>query len=131
MEKYYILRNPQSRLVLDGTQTIVAARQVTRFDTQLWKVEHVECGKFFIHNKANKGKVLDIERESKTGANILLCEKENGNINQNWYINSDGSIVCANGDDFALDISTDRKVKLERKTGYQNQKFEFCSRGDI
>ncbi|XP_044264619.1 uncharacterized protein LOC123011311 [Tribolium madens] len=131
MDKYHILRNPSSRLVLDGTQTIVEARQLNKFDAQLWKLEHVDRGKFFIHNKADKGKVLDIERESKKGANILLCKKENGNNNQNWYINSDGSIVCANGDNLAIDVSTDGKLKLQPKSGYENQKFEFCNKVDL
>lgn len=55
MDKYYIIKNPTTGMVLDAATEVVCVQQRTGFSVQFWKLEHADYGRFFIHNKGNPG----------------------------------------------------------------------------
>jgi hypothetical protein len=69
--------------------------------------------------------VLDIQKGGKKVTNLVICEKQADNVNQQWYINSDGTIVNANEDGLAVDIGKGNEVIAYQKNGNENQKFHF------
>ncbi|KAJ3636507.1 hypothetical protein MTP99_000049 [Tenebrio molitor] len=123
-EKFVLIKNTASGLVLDATGKVVMAQQPTGFPQQIWILEHIEHGKFFIINKT-KEFVLDIQKGGKKVTNLVICEKQADNVNQQWYINSDGTIVNANEDGLAVDIGKGNEVIAYQKNGNENQKFHF------
>jgi hypothetical protein len=75
-------------------------------------------------------KVLDIQGEVKSGA-LLTTSLRNENKTQQWYINYDGTIVCAEEEEtLAVDIYNGRHVEgtdiiAYTKSGDFNQVFTF------
>ncbi|XP_044264261.1 endo-1,4-beta-xylanase A-like [Tribolium madens] len=125
--KYAVIRNQKSGLVLDANEYVVKVQHFTGFPSQLWKLEEACPGKFFIVNKGN-GKVLDIQGGLNNGSNLITYQKHGG-LNQQWYVNSDGTIVSAGGN-FAVDICSEKyaagnNLIAYRKHGGANQQFTF------
>lgn len=52
-DKYAVIRNQKSGLVLDASDYVVKIQHFTGFPCQLWKLEEASPGKFFIVNKGN------------------------------------------------------------------------------
>ncbi|EFA05980.1 hypothetical protein TcasGA2_TC008806 [Tribolium castaneum] len=126
-DKYAVIRNQRSGLVLDASDCVVKIQHFTGFPAQLWKLEDACPGKFFIVNKGN-GKVLDIDGGLKNGSNLLTYQKHGGS-NQQWHVNSDGTIVSADGN-LAVDICRENytpgnNLIAYRKHGGANQQFTF------
>lgn len=71
---------------------------------------------------------MDIQGGLSNGANLITYAKHGG-LNQQWYVNSDGTIVSAGGN-FAVDICREsycpgNNLISYRKHGGANQQFTF------
>lgn len=71
---------------------------------------------------------MDIQDGLKNGANLITFKKHGG-VNQQWYLNSDGTIVSA-GADLAVDISKQHyhpgtHLIAYKTHGKANQVFEL------
>lgn len=141
--KYAIIRNQKSGLVLDAQDHHVKLQHYSGFNSQLWRLESAcEPGKFFIVNKGNGyviicfiasklifqfcRKVLDIEGGAGKGHSLITYLKHGGE-NQQWYVNSDNTIVSACGN-LAVDICSEsytagNSIIAYPKHGGANQQF--------
>ena len=54
LKQYFILRNPHSGLVLEGTSPYVRIQHYIGVDTQLWSLEYLPGGLVHIINKSNR-----------------------------------------------------------------------------
>ncbi|XP_074030585.1 uncharacterized protein isoform X2 [Leptinotarsa decemlineata] len=82
-----------SGLALDGNGSNVKAAMPNNTVGQIWSLESLGDGTFVIHSYSDKNMVLDIEYGCH-GENIILYPRH-GDDNQQFYINSDGTIVSA------------------------------------
>ena len=72
--------------------------------------------------------VLDIEGGVKSGHNVITFCKHGG-VNQQWFVNSDGTIVSAEGN-LAIDICGEHycagnNLIAYKRHGKDNQKFHL------
>ncbi|KAJ3666685.1 hypothetical protein Zmor_002119 [Zophobas morio] len=126
-DRYLVIRNQKSGLVLDASEYLVKLQYFMGFPPQLWKLESAGLGTFFIVNKGN-GQALDIQGEANNGNNLITYAKHGG-ITQQWFINSDGTIVSAVGD-WAINICQSsyfagNTIIAYNKHGGPNQKFHL------
>ncbi|KAJ3666687.1 hypothetical protein Zmor_002121 [Zophobas morio] len=126
-DKYAVIRNQTSGLVLDASEHVLKIQHFTGFAAQLWKFENAAPGTFYIVNKGN-GKVIDIEGGIKSGNNVITFCK-NGGVTQQWFVNSDDTIVSAEGN-LAIDIFEGKyppgnKLIAHTRHGAINQQFHF------
>ncbi|KAJ3637767.1 hypothetical protein MTP99_001199 [Tenebrio molitor] len=90
--KLVTIKNPNSGLVLDASESHVKLQKYTGKLSQLWMLECIDHGRFVIINRDNS-KALDIEGEAKAEAK-LITSLRNEKTTQQWYFNSDKTIVC-------------------------------------
>ncbi|KAJ3666688.1 hypothetical protein Zmor_002122 [Zophobas morio] len=126
-DEYAVIRSQTSDLVLDASDYEVKVERFTGLPAQRWKLENAYLGTFFFVNQSN-GKVLDIQGSLESGHNLITFPNFGG-ANQQWYVNSDNTIVSIKGN-LALDISGGNQqpgtnVIAWEKHGGDNQKFRI------
>ncbi|XP_023029736.1 uncharacterized protein [Leptinotarsa decemlineata] len=122
-DDYVIIQSKTSGMVLDGNHYYVRARLADGSIGQKWNLTSTKIGRFIITNARN-GHVLDVQHGCKLGntSNVIVYKNHFGR-NQEFYINSDGTIVS----------SCDNNEIIEMKDGKVEVcgKEEPCSSGDV
>ncbi|XP_074030583.1 uncharacterized protein [Leptinotarsa decemlineata] len=97
-----------SGLALDGNEKFIRAAMPDNTIGQIWSLESLGNGTFVIHSFLKRNMVLDIENGCH-GENIILYPRH-GNENQQFYINSDGTIVPAGDRQKVLQMVTGKVI---------------------
>jgi len=126
-----VIRNKEFSLVLDvDPDKQVFLDKFSRDPTQLWILEPLPSGRFRIKNVADK-QYLDVDGEAKAEAKIITAPYEDSE-KQEWYINSQMTIVNAKNNSLALDAfggpsrhKGSSCILLAHKIYDDNQKYDF------